>query len=777
MAKKYQNRGNHHHRHAKQPSHQRLGPCPDGVPENTMQAISAPYNFVPLSDQVHIPEWGQAVSHDWPFQDGLSGEIHYSLQSDSPLLVGGKQRKATDRQPGEVHPFQLRDGRYAIPGSSIKGMLRAVLEIAGFGRMRMVDDQRLSVRDLTSGAKHIYGSQMTGGDKVSGFKPKAKAGWLRFNNAHGTWELQRCEFARVEQNDLASYSHDSWWETTPRTSAKEKYERWLSKEKSLKISFTPGPMGPHPHSGEKNLAYRKAEHLGHGDTHGTLVFTGQPGERKPRKTGVKHLEFIFFSENQNWEEIEENISKDFIQIHAKSDEWNYLKKNTRIPVFYLSDEKNGIRSMGLAMMYRLAYKKTIHEAIANSSPRHLEDPGQGYDLADLLFGATSDNSEDALRARVSCETALLTNKGAQPQAQPITILNGPKPSYYPNYIVQHGDSRVGDNYATLMDEKVKVRGFKRYPARPDSNVATPPPNAKPNVQVQLHTLPAGVEFQGRLVFHNLKPAELGALLWVITLGGNSSLRHGLGMGKSFGFGQVYFSIDTQASQVIPNDPDRPPFALDEVQQETLRNQFVEHMEKAHPPWSNSPQIANLLAMADPTAADALPKGMRLEHMRLDGNNEFVQAKKDKLVLQDYAKATGWDMRLREQAQEKTNAAEEHQRQEAEEHQRQEAEKRKQAERDAKIADLPPDAATIFDVMDLQKDKDNGVFAENLLECLQKLDSPLSAKAFDLASQEIERRWRGILANPRATQGRLQKPKFKERPIQLAEQLLRMKAPS
>ncbi len=65
--------------------------CPDNLSEENMRAISAPYNFVPLSDYVHIPEWSKRASHDWPFEDGLSGEIHYTLVAESPLLVGGEQ--------------------------------------------------------------------------------------------------------------------------------------------------------------------------------------------------------------------------------------------------------------------------------------------------------------------------------------------------------------------------------------------------------------------------------------------------------------------------------------------------------------------------------------------------------------------------------------------------------------------------------------------------------------------------------------------------------------
>jgi len=70
-----------------------------------MDKINAPYNFVPLSKVIVIPEWAEQVSHDIPFKDGLSGEIGFTLTAHSPLLVGGKQQPANNQTPGEVDFF------------------------------------------------------------------------------------------------------------------------------------------------------------------------------------------------------------------------------------------------------------------------------------------------------------------------------------------------------------------------------------------------------------------------------------------------------------------------------------------------------------------------------------------------------------------------------------------------------------------------------------------------------------------------------------------------
>ena len=114
-----------------------------------MERINAPYNFVPLSDTVVIPEWGSKVSHDLPFRDGVSGELELTIEALAPIMVGGEQKQGTERESGQVRFFQTPDKRYAIPGSSLRGVIRSVTEIATFSRMNRIDDKRFGLRDIS----------------------------------------------------------------------------------------------------------------------------------------------------------------------------------------------------------------------------------------------------------------------------------------------------------------------------------------------------------------------------------------------------------------------------------------------------------------------------------------------------------------------------------------------------------------------------------------------------------------------------------------------------
>ena len=622
--------------------------CPDEVSRGRMQAISAPYNFVPLADWVHLPAWWRQVSHDLPFRDGCSGEIFLRLLADTPLLVGGRQQAATETAPVVVRPFQLPDGRHAIPGSSLKGMLRAVIEIAGFGRMRMVDDARPGLRDISG--PHVKESYTA---KV---RDRVRTGFLR-RAPDGGQVIVPCKMVRLDHRDLELALGRRPPMFKARSSVAEKYRDWRGH--CQRKGWNPATIDFEVQDGE-------AKRLGSGPR-GVPVFTGQiDGKRR---------DFVFFDRDEGAAmEVGAAAWRDFLRIHGDEDDkldmswpghWKRVfRDGGEVPVFFLED--GPLLRIGLAYMPKLAGDFSIRNMIEHSSAMHAQEPGQenGLDFADLIFGAINGNDQDdALRGRVSCETLVVVGR-AEVHQQRDTILNGPKPSYFPNYVVQQTDGSTGRlqrrQYATYVETQEsglpKIRGFKRYPARPAEMTGTQALNTDQaknrKVQVRLHTLGQGAEFEGRLVFHNLRPEELGCLLWALTWGGDSRLRHGLGMGKPFGFGQVRALLDHDRSRLAYNNPDHGSAVLTAQLASEFVSTFTQHMEEASRSrggWRSSAQVLNLLAMADPDSAGNLPAGSELRHMMLmqcqrderrENLNEFQWAKQAGLVLPDYAVATG-----------------------------------------------------------------------------------------------------------------------------------------
>jgi CRISPR-associated protein (TIGR03986 family) len=520
--------------------------------------------------------------------------------------------------------------------------------------MRLIDDRWYSLRDLTGRAADSYRRRMTDEHDfepakvaftgpprrgpIKAYTPNSLGGWLEFHD--GGWRILPCSYARVEQYLLDKYLGGRWFRDNAnnRRTAAEKYRYALNQKNTLAVSFKVTPHLAHEHSDGNFLAYRKAGELlppnsGAG-TAGTLVFTGQPSPKK-------HLEFIFTAGKPDKAlPISAEIWRGFIQIHRDTEEWKYWEakrwEGQRIPVFYLIDPASrDVAALGLAQMFKLPYDRSIHQAVPNPEA-HFGD--SGIDFTESLFGFARDTEN--LRSRVSF-TAFRSVNDPSPANEVETVLNGPKPTFYPNYIEQRaqnaGRLQGRESYQTLMDREgqlpARIRGWKRYPVRMPEGVRVPPPPPKSGqaVRVRLQPLEAGSVFCGHLRFHNLRPTELGALIWVLTWGGNPSLRHSLGMGKPFGWGQVEIKIVGQAIQRNDGKPDS-------VELNALAGNFAETMNalmkawKLQNSWLAQPQMQELLAMAEPRKSI----GKNLEHLSL-ADKEFITAKNAGLILRPYTK--------------------------------------------------------------------------------------------------------------------------------------------
>jgi hypothetical protein len=140
--------------------------------------FQSPYNFVPLPTAIYVPKWGEHVSHDLPFRDGVSGSIAFELTAETELMVGGARHKRSDdgyHVEFAVAPDASNGGDRrqepptpTIPGSAIRGMVRNVLEIASFSRMKLIHGaRRQALRDLNNKVR-AYTQVMVARRKVGG---------------------------------------------------------------------------------------------------------------------------------------------------------------------------------------------------------------------------------------------------------------------------------------------------------------------------------------------------------------------------------------------------------------------------------------------------------------------------------------------------------------------------------------------------------------------------------------------------------------------------------
>ena len=128
-------------------------------------------------------------------------------------------------------------------------------------------------------------------------------------------------------------------------------------------------------------------------------------------------------------------------------------------------------------------------------------------------------------------------QGAPEEQAPVrTVLGAPRPGYFPSYLED------GKHYD---EEGFRLRGYKHYWLK-DAQAA-PAGNGKAGST--LRPLPAGTRFTGTIRYRNLRPEELGLLLWAIRL--EEGCFQSVGMGKPYGFGRMQASIDELREVDLP----------------------------------------------------------------------------------------------------------------------------------------------------------------------------------------------------------------------------------
>lgn len=535
-----------------------------------MGTIKSTYRFIPVNekDEYFSPKWENDVSMDKPFENALSGTIKYTLTANTAIFVKG----------GDGN-FCNYDGHYFIPGTSVKGCIRSVLEILSFGHLGenrvKNNDERYEFRDIAD---------------QQGYMQKMKpvyCGWL---TEDGTKIVNWGKPCQIRYSELSSKIGN-----VDSLDCFGKYRRLTQ----LENTFT----NPQRLFKAKPYDQRLFCEFG-GPNKGTLFFSGA--------IETKGSDFVLLDKDIKRSEIPvpSEVLKGFQKIYNN---WSNIPINNPKggrPVFFTMNG-NKVVSIGLSYLHKYYVKNKIRDAV----PVGLRG-NQGLDLADVMFGNTDD-----YRGRIQFGPAkgdmstckLLMND----DESLLAVLGSPRASYYPTYLQ---DRKTWDS------EKPVISGIKRYPIKPTYDVSriefsgrdlehfrekfgndfakafqftdaklpekeTDRQNGIYNFDtvVKLNPLKEGAVFTGYIHFFNLKKEELGALLSALTFHGQEDkCKHSLGMAKSAGYG----STSIELTQLVVNDEDK----LDN--RKVYLDAFETLMTTWKNDWSNTPRLKELFAMAE-----------------------------------------------------------------------------------------------------------------------------------------------------------------------------------
>ncbi len=513
-------------------------------PKQHNRTAHAPYNFVPLPEQV--------VTVDDPppqdIYDGLTGYIECTLTTRSPLYTRCAMNPEVFKAWGETPFHELPEAqkneralffslddvqRPVIPGSSLRGMVRALVEIVGYGKVQDVsDDLKITFRAVAAPRSDPLA------EPYKQVLRNVRAGYL----------------AKKGQD---WYVHPARWPSEQDPFLKVKETVLLKSVRSL-IPFDDPDYRPqyHPFSFKSEGHRHQAVIV----CSGNMLETGKPGQQSPRSSHV-----IVLDKNPSATPLK-------ISPQAIVDYLDSLTPFQKEPPF---DEQMGCLIEGRPVFYVETGEEIcffghspnfrIPATLAGASraatpqdfvPERLHNTNQ-LDLAEAIFGFVPKDKSDerqALAGRVfftDAEYQSASDGVWEPIISP-QILASPKPTSFQHYLVQ--DSQAGHNpddkrslahYATPTPDKTVIRGHKLYWHRGEVGVndirADPEDVEKhPSQYTRMKPVKAGVMFKFKIYFENLREFELGVLLWALTLPGEEGKEycHTLGMGNPLGMGAV-----------------------------------------------------------------------------------------------------------------------------------------------------------------------------------------------------------------------------------------------
>jgi CRISPR-associated protein (TIGR03986 family) len=554
--------------------------------------ITAPYNFVPLNQEVFYPNWAEHVSHDVPFEDGESGVIEIEIESKSPIFIRDHENK---------EQFCQHNGQYYIPATSVKGSIRSVLEILSFSKLSdsLINDSTYAVRDLRN--RDLYMSQMT---------PKNTfCGWLKKTDT--SYVIEDCDIpGRIKHEEIDAIFNIKFASNFKQQNFRNKPE---FKSAVYKYRLLEGQNLTQMFDNGRDVQLKKVHTKGN-VKQGTIVVTGQASGRKDRgKFDAKVYEFIFFASRRELP-VSENIFENFKFAYfdsrktepKESPDWGFWKKKLsrgeKIPVFFQKDQKGNVKHFGLSYLYKLPYAHSVSEGIPQSHK------SETLDLAETIFGYVSDTN--ALKGRVTFSHFHAINT-PKPLPKRTEILGTPRASYYPMYVKQSGG-----NYKTYMNDGFELAGRKRYPIHNSQTPTATVSTGNDNIGTTFSPLPPKTVFKGKILYHNLKKEELGAILSALSFHNTPSCFHSLGMAKSLGYGKSIFRIKST------------------IDTTSYLSAYERMISLTIPDWITSKPVSELLTMA---SEQNNQKSSLLKYMELA---MFADAKNAKEMLKPYSQLDG-----------------------------------------------------------------------------------------------------------------------------------------
>lgn len=471
-----------------------------------------PYNFVPLNEKVLVRSIFTKVkkkdgtetiklksdcANNIYHKDRFTGSLKISIKNETPLFIGAHKR-ASERHRGfnEIEPYKI-NGKPAIPGSSIRGMLYNLIEIFGWGPMVNLVDKPVYFRSTIKDFQK---------------QKQLKFGILTFyNSTPKIYDFS--EF--VEKLDYRNYRNQL---------------KLIDDDNYIGLSS--GEIMGKVHSfgvKKRNLNFNDRNIYGSSSL-GKVLEDYKSDANRADQIDSK-VDIIHKAKNHKIKGTQRYGCPVWFSVEGEEVISIGHAKYHRIPATHRSIDK-------LPGDHRIAYDN--RQTIDEKNPPELS-------LAERIFGisefrATKIRIEDALSNDAVFEELRLLKSLQSPKIKSANLYlksEGSKPSWQDEEAEQELRGfkmyyNKSDNYK-WYDSIARRNDFK------DDRSFRKKLNQQKKIQSVIAPIKSNSTFKTTIHFNDLSSIELGAILFSFQL--PKHLRHSLGMGKPFGLGRVKIKIE------------------------------------------------------------------------------------------------------------------------------------------------------------------------------------------------------------------------------------------
>ena len=572
---------------------------------NRNRVASAPYNFVPLPETVVPAPHQSPAFHDTYKVEGHphTGYFDVVLTTLSPLYVRcpftveefQQAQQQSNRLPFRAQIknkpdfFHTRDpDQPVIPGSSLRGMLRNLLEIVSYSKIERVTDQdKIFFRALFEPDVADDSLVLAYQERLGKLGKNVEAGYL--TNVDGQWHVRRAAISPSGDPDDPyaepgiKIKEDDILTTDLPDLVRFNDPGYTQQYHTVSFDADVDSMWIGPSGRQRKRRFWRITQIGTRSTglpyEGVLVCSGNMLETNdgskvsPRSSHIVVLEpdpddQLILITDQAVADYKNTLTS-FQKEHFDEDV-GCLKEGA--PVFFTVDANHTIRNFGHSPFFRVAAFNDHGHAVSPRDliPDSLSRSSTVVDYSDALFGFTggSDGFESCA-GRVSVTDATPVDESgnlwlaSQKEYQILEpqILSTPKPTAYQHYLVQQSDEREKLRHYDASSESTIIRGHKLYWHQGNRSAyyiqeqehkgdhldpATGRVREDSTQHTQMRPVRPEVRFKFRIYFENLSDAELGALCWTLEPQGDPAVmghaqrayHHKLGMGKPLGMGSV-----------------------------------------------------------------------------------------------------------------------------------------------------------------------------------------------------------------------------------------------